>query len=77
MANLKASKRASLKPSQFGVPAKAKSSAARKKSGNFPIPDKKHAKAALALIGKASPSERPAIRAKADKVLGKKSTKKK
>ena len=36
---------------------------------SFPIPDKKHAKAALMLIGKAPASARPKIRAKADAEL--------
>ena len=42
---------------------------------SFPIPDKNHAKAALGLIKNAPPAARPAIRAKADKMLGKSSAK--
>ena len=36
---------------------------------SFPIPDKAHAQAALMLINKAPASARPAIRAKAKRVL--------
>ncbi len=38
---------------------------------SFPIPDKGHARAALSMIGHASPSARPKIRAKANAMLGK------
>jgi hypothetical protein len=75
MAKLSAASRAKVPQSQFGVPSKAGSAGAKKKSGNFPIPDKNHARAALSLIGNASPSERPAIRAKANAMLGKKGAK--
>jgi len=37
---------------------------------SFPIPDKNHARAALALIGHAPASARPHIRAEAHKMLG-------
>lgn len=36
---------------------------------SFPIPDKNHAKAALALIGHAPPSAQPKIRARANAML--------
>ena len=38
---------------------------------SFPIPDKNHARAALALIRHASPGARPRIRARARAMLGK------
>lgn len=72
MARLSAAARAKVPQSQFGVPSKAGSAGAKKKSGNFPIPDKNHARAALSLIGNATPAQRPAIRAKANAMLGKK-----
>ena len=40
------------------------------KGRTFPIEDKKHAKAAMMLSGKAPPGERAAIKAKAEKFLG-------
>jgi hypothetical protein len=76
MARLSAASRAKVPTSQFGVPSKAGSASAKKKSGNFPIPDKQHARSALRLIGHASASERPAIRAKANRMLGKSNGKK-
>ncbi len=48
--------------SQRGVPSKSG-------TGSFPIPDKKHAKAALLLINKAPASERPRIRSMAKSKL--------
>jgi hypothetical protein len=72
MAKLSAASRAKVPQSQFGVPSKAGSAGAKKQSGNFPMPDKAHAQAALRLIGHASESEKPAIRAKAYAKLGKK-----
>ena len=76
MAKLSAASRAKIPASQFGVPSKAGSASAKKQSGNFPIPDKKHARSALSLIGHASPAEKPAIRAKANRMLGKTNGKK-
>ena len=66
MARLSAAQRRKLPKKTFAVPGKAPG------SGSFPIPDKGHARAALRLLGHASPSERPAIRAKANRMLGKK-----
>ena len=37
--------RAALKPSQFGLPDKARTKKARKETGNYPMPDKGHASA--------------------------------
>lgn len=75
MARLSAAARKKIPASQFGVPSKAGSSKAKAKSGNFPIPDKAHARAALRLIGNASAAEKPAIRSKANRMLGKPSKK--
>jgi hypothetical protein len=61
MAKLSTKARAKLPKSTFAGPGRS-----------FPIPDKKHAKAALMLINKAPASARPKIRARADaKLAGK------
>jgi hypothetical protein len=61
MAKLSAKARAKLPAKTFAGPGRS-----------FPIPDKKHAKAALMLINKAPASARPKIRARADaKLAGK------
>lgn len=64
MSVLSAKGRKSLPSSDFAVPSKAPG------SGSYPIPDAGHARAALGRINDAPPSERPAIRAKADAMLG-------
>ena len=61
MAKLSASERRHLPASTFAGPGRS-----------FPIPDAKHAKAALMLINKAPASARPHIRAKADAMLKRK-----
>jgi hypothetical protein len=58
MAKLTAAKRKALPNKTFAGP-----------NRTFPIPDKNHAKAALALIRHAPPSARPKIRARAEAVL--------
>lgn len=58
MARLTAAQRKKLPSSTFAGPGRS-----------FPIPDKGHARAALGRINNAPPSARPAIRAKARKVL--------
>ena len=55
---LKAKARAALPAKDFAGPHRS-----------FPIPDKNHAKAALAEIGHAAPSARPKIRAMAERKL--------
>ena len=52
MAKLTAKKRAALKPSQFGLPEKARTKKARKEPGNYPMPDKGHAISAVRLAKK-------------------------
>lgn len=61
MAKLTAAKRRGLRTSVFAVPSRRA----------FPINDKAHARAALRLIGHAhSAAEKRAIRAKANRMLG-------
>lgn len=75
MATLSAKERAALKPSQFGLPDKARTKAARKQSGNYPMPDEGHAISAVRLAkqhhkgGKLSTSDYEKIRRKAHKIL--------
>jgi hypothetical protein len=72
MAKLTAAKRKKIPSSKFGLPDEKK----------YPMPDKSHAANAKSRAtqmvnkGKLSQSEKSKIDAKADKVLGKKSTKK-
>ena len=78
MAKLTAKKRAALKPSQFGLPEKARTEKARKQPGNYPMPDEGHAISAVRLAkkhhkaGKLSTSDYKRIRRKAHKILKKK-----
>ena len=58
MARLTAAQRRRLPKSDYAIPSKAP------KSGSYPINDKAHARAALRLIGHASPDEQRAIRRK-------------
>jgi len=59
MARLTADQRRGLPKNAFAGPHRS-----------FPIPDKNHAKAALALIRHAAPAARPKIRARAHAMLG-------
>jgi hypothetical protein len=64
MGKLKAKQRKALKTSQFAIPSRAKSAKAKAKSGNYPIPDRAHARAALRLVGMhGSPAEKARVRA--------------
>ena len=67
MTKLTAGQRRSIPKSQMGVPSKATKGGGAV-SGTFPMPDKKHAKAAIMLSGHAK--NPAAIKAKARKVLG-------
>jgi hypothetical protein len=75
MAKLSAKQRGKLRPKDFGLPEKARSKGARKKSGNYPIPDKNHAISAKRLskkqrkAGNLTKDEFDRINRKADKVL--------
>ena len=77
MAKLSAKQRAALKPSQFGLPEKARTEKARKETGNYPMPDKGHAVSAVRLAkknrkdGNLTKSEYKRIRRKAHKILEK------
>ena len=63
-ARLKASQRKRLKTSQFAIPSKARSASAKAKSGNYPIPDLAHARAALRLVAQhGSSAEKKKVRA--------------
>jgi hypothetical protein len=84
MADMTAKKREKLPAKDFGLPEKARSTKAKKDSGNYPMPDKAHAANAKARAtqqqkaGNLTKSEKQRIHRKADKVLGtKKSDKKK
>ena len=75
MAKLSAKDRAALKPSQFGLPDKARTKKARKETGNYPMPDEGHAISAVRLAkknrrdGNLSKADYNKIRRKAHKIL--------
>ena len=79
MAKLKAKDRAKLPAKDFGLPEKARSSEAKKESGNYPMPDEGHAISAKRLWrkqrddGNLTKDEFERINRKADKVLKAKS----
>ena len=76
MADLNASKRAKLPSKDFGLPEKARTTDQKKESGNYPMPDKKHARNAKARAqqqyeaGNLTKKELERIDRKADKILG-------
>ncbi len=75
MGELTAKQRAKLPAKEFGLPEKARSSDAKKQTGNYPMPDKGHAISAKRLSrkqlndGNLSKDEFERINRKADKVL--------
>ncbi len=75
MSKLTAKERAALKPSQFGLPDKARTKEARKEPGNYPMPDEGHAVSAVRLAkknhkdGNLSTADYERIRRKAHKML--------
>jgi hypothetical protein len=77
MAELTKSKRAKLPSNAFGLPEKARTVEQKKETGNYPMPDKKHARNAKARAsqqydaGNLSKRELDRIDRKADKILGK------
>jgi hypothetical protein len=77
VAKLTPEKRAALKPSQFGLPEKARTKKARKQTGNYPMPDRGHAISAVRLAkknhkdGNLSKADYKRIRRKAHKILSK------
>ena len=77
MADLNASKRARMPAKKFGLPEKARTTDQKKESGNYPMPDKEHARNAKARAapqhkaGTLTKTELDKIDRKADKILGK------
>jgi hypothetical protein len=75
MTKLTAKQRAELPTRDFGLPEKARSSAAKKETGNYPIPDRGHAISAKRLsrkqrkAGNLTKDEFERINRKADKRL--------
>jgi hypothetical protein len=81
MGKLTARQRANLPPKAFGLPEKARTEKARRKGGNYPIPDKGHAISALRRSereyerGNLTRDEYQRIQRKAKKMLRKKKSK--
>jgi hypothetical protein len=75
MAEMKAKNRENLPSKDFGLPEKARTKDQKKESGNYPMPDKPHARNAKARAaqqqkaGNLTKNERERIDRKADKVL--------
>ena len=75
MADLNAKKRASLPSKDFGLPEKARTTDQKKESGNYPMPDKAHARNAKSRAAQAqkagnlSKKDQERIDRKADKIL--------
>jgi hypothetical protein len=75
MADLPAKKREKLPAKDFGLPEKARTKEAKKESGNYPMPDKSHARNAKSRAaqqekaGNLTKKEREKIDRKADKIL--------
>jgi hypothetical protein len=75
MAKLTPKKRADLPSRAFGLPEKARTAAAKKETGNYPIPDRGHAISAKRLArkqrkdGNLTKDEFERITRKAEKVL--------
>ena len=75
MSNLSAKKRERIPTKDFGLPEKAKTTDAKKESGNYPMPDKAHARNAKSRAaqqrkaGRLTKSELEKIDRKADKIL--------
>ncbi len=76
MADLTNDKRAKLPTSDFGLPEKARTAAQKKQSGNYPMPDERHARNAKARAaqqheaGALSKTDLERIDRKADKIIG-------
>jgi hypothetical protein len=83
MGDLTTKRREKLPAKDFGLPEKARTAEDKRESGNYPMPDKAHARNAKARAsqqykaGNLTKAERDRIHRKADKVLGKKATKSK
>jgi hypothetical protein len=75
MAELTAKQREKIPTKEFGLPEKARTKDAKKESGNYPMPDKRHARNAKARaaqeqdVGNLSKKDRERIDRKADRIL--------
>ena len=75
MTELSARKRANLPAREFGLPEKARTKDAKQETGNYPMPDKAHARNAKARAaqqqkaGNLTKKELDRINRKADKIL--------
>ena len=75
MSDLNAKKRENLPSKDFGLPEKARTKSAKRESGNYPMPDKAHARNAKARAaqqrkaGNLTKKEEERIDRKADKML--------
>ena len=75
MAQMTARRRARTPSKKFGLPEKARSTQAKKETGNYPMPDKAHARNAKARAskqlksGRLTKAEKKRIDRKADKIL--------
>jgi hypothetical protein len=75
MADLDAEKRENLPAKDFGLPEKARTKQAKKQSGNYPMPDKAHARNAKSRAaqqqkaGNLTKEELDRVDRKADKIL--------
>ena len=76
MGDLDADDREKIPTKDFGLPEKARTKDAKKESGNYPMPDKRHARNAKARAsqqrkaGRLTKDEQERIDRKADKILG-------
>lgn len=79
MPELSKKKRARIPSKKFGLPEKARTTEAKKETGNYPMPDKGHALSAKGRAtaqykaGNLTKTEKERIHRKAKKVLGSKS----
>jgi hypothetical protein len=75
MSDLSSKRRENIPTKDFGLPEKARTKQAKKESGNYPMPDKPHARnakaraAQQAKAGNLTKNERERIERKADKIL--------
>jgi hypothetical protein len=75
MPELTPSKRARIPSKKFGLPEKARTAEAKKETGNYPMPDKKHAAVAKSRAskqyerGNLTKAQKQRIERKANKVL--------
>jgi hypothetical protein len=73
--DLTSKKRENIPTKEFGLPEKARTKAAKRESGNYPMPDKAHARNAKARAaqqrkaGNLTKNEQERIERKADKIL--------